>query len=173
VNARRLALERVDRSTYQTAGFAVLAAAVAIGLAACSGSISPRAAGPDGSSATPAATSTSAATPSGSKATQLLDQWAACMRSHGDPDQADPTIDANQVIHVIQPAGYYGTMYGPSAQNESGAGVICQAYLTAASTAVRGGQPLPTGGSAPGFGATLPGEIDLFGPDGRLEFVVF
>ena len=27
-------------------------------------------------------------------ATQLVDEWAACMRSHGDPNQADPIIDA-------------------------------------------------------------------------------
>lgn len=43
---------------------------------------------------------------------QLLDEWAACMRSHGDPDQTDPTIGANQVIDIyISPAirgGYEG-----------------------------------------------------------------
>ena len=41
-------------------------------------------------------------------ATRLVDKWAACMRRHGDPGQADPTIDANRVIHVTLPAGYYG-----------------------------------------------------------------
>ena len=35
--------------------------------------------------------------------TELLDDWAACMQSHGDPDQADPTIDTNNVIHVSSP----------------------------------------------------------------------
>jgi hypothetical protein len=30
----------------------------------------------------------------------LLNEWAACMRKHGDPDQADPTIDPSKVIHI-------------------------------------------------------------------------
>jgi hypothetical protein len=40
-------------------------------------------------------------------AAQLLAEWAACMRSHGDPNQADPTIDANKVIEITLPAGYH------------------------------------------------------------------
>ena len=27
--------------------------------------------------------------------TKLLDEWAVCMRSHGDPGQVDPTVDAS------------------------------------------------------------------------------
>ena len=42
----------------------------------------------------------SSTAPPSSNPTQLLDEWAACMRSHGDPNQADPTIDANKVIHI-------------------------------------------------------------------------
>ena len=48
--------------------------------------------------------------------TQLLDEWATCMRSHGDPDQVDPTIDANKVIHITFPADANGT--GPDVRRE-------------------------------------------------------
>jgi hypothetical protein len=30
----------------------------------------------------------------------VLDEWAACMRRHGDPNQADPTITANKLIDI-------------------------------------------------------------------------
>jgi hypothetical protein len=67
------------------------------------------------------------------------------MRRHGDPGQADPTIDANKVIHItISPAipgGYDGTTKG--GQGNSGPGQFCRAYLTAAQTALQGGQPPP------------------------------
>jgi hypothetical protein len=32
--------------------------------------------------------------------------WTNCVRGHGDPDQSDPTIDANNVIQVTYPTGY-------------------------------------------------------------------
>jgi hypothetical protein len=40
----------------------------------------------------------------------LLNEWAACERSHGDPDQSDPTVSAAGVIYIYvpqnaQPAG--------------------------------------------------------------------
>jgi hypothetical protein len=64
------------------------------------------------------------------------------MRSHGDPDQADPTITADKVIDIIWnpavPGGIYGTDKG--GQGNSGPGQYCRAYLTAAQTALRGGQ---------------------------------
>ena len=60
---------------------------------------------------------------------QLLTEWAACMRSHGDPNQADPTIDANKVIHITFPASWKG-----------GARNACSAYMGAASKALMGGQ---------------------------------
>jgi hypothetical protein len=57
------------------------------------------------------------------------------MRSHGDPGQADPTIDANKVIHVIIPVDApKGVMGSPGANT-------CNSYLTAAQTALRGGRP--------------------------------
>ena len=64
---------------------AVLAGA-AIGLAACSGPDAPDVAGL-GKSRHNGSVSTTY--PTGSP-TRLLDEWATCMRSHGDPDQVDP-----------------------------------------------------------------------------------
>jgi hypothetical protein len=92
----------------------------AIGLAACGGS--------------------SAAQPKGNPA-QLLDEWAACMRSHGDLGQADPAVDAHNDIYITIPTG-------PDEQAVServhGGGGPCSTYLSAASLALSGGQPLPT-----------------------------
>jgi hypothetical protein len=124
-------------------GLAVLVATAAIGLAACGGSSTPHVAslgsssGKAGSATTGSST---AALPRGTP-TQLLNDWAACMRRHGDPDQADPTVDTSNGIHVTVPLQYYGTIYGPSSNNPSGAGVTCQGYLTAASNTLNGGQP--------------------------------
>jgi hypothetical protein len=138
----------MKRRCQRTSGMAVLAAVTAIGLAACGGSAdTPHVARLNSSSSgsTTAGTSAgnAAATLAKGDPAQLLNDWTACMRSHGDPNQADPTIDGNRAIHIAQPAGYFGTMVGPSGQSDSGAGVICQRYLTAASTALNGGQPLP------------------------------
>jgi hypothetical protein len=69
-----------------------------------------------------------------------MNQWTACMRGNGDPNQAVPTIDVSKVIKIIIPAGYMGTIDGPSGQDPSGAGVTCQSYLTAAQAALNGGQ---------------------------------
>jgi hypothetical protein len=64
---------------------------------------------------------------------QLLDEWATCMRSHGDPDQVDPTVDATKVIQITLAAGYAGGLRGGSG--------VCGAYLSAAQTALGGGTP--------------------------------
>jgi len=37
--------------------------------------------------------------------TPLLNEWAACERSHGDPDQTDPTVSADGVIYIDVPQG--------------------------------------------------------------------
>ena len=61
------------------------------------------------------------------------------MRGQRRPrESADPTIDANGVIHITMPAE------PPAAATVTAAGPSgpCGAYLTAASTALRGGQPL-------------------------------
>jgi hypothetical protein len=122
--------------TYRPAGgLAVLAAAAIIGLAGCGGSSSPRVASLSNNSGN-SGESTTTTLPKGN-ATQLLDEWASCMRSHGDPDQVDPTIDANKVIHITYPAN---ASSGPVGLGK-GSNSPCDAYLTAASTALRGGKP--------------------------------
>ena len=124
----------MTKAFQRSGGLAALAAAAVIGLAACGGSKSPHVAslsnGSDNSTG-----STTTTLPKGNP-TQLLDEWAACMRSHGDPNQVDPTIDANKVIHIT----FGGS--GPAGFGK-GSNDPCSAYLTAASTALRGGRPLP------------------------------
>jgi hypothetical protein len=68
--------------------------------------------------------------PTGSP-TQLLDEWATCMRSHGDPDQVDPTVDATKVIQITL-GGHDGVR---------GENAACGSYLSAAQTALGGGTP--------------------------------
>jgi hypothetical protein len=65
------------------------------------------------------------------------------MRRHGDPSQADPTIDANKIIHITMLPSVPGGLYGSNGQSSSGPGSHCGTYLTNASTALRGGQPAP------------------------------
>jgi hypothetical protein len=121
----------------RSGGLAAIAAAAAIGLAACGGSSSPHVASLGNGSGNSAG-GTTTTLPKGNP-TQLLDEWASCMRSHGDPTQVDPTIDANKVIHITFPAAASGN--GPVGLGE-GSNDPCDAYLTAASTALRGGKPL-------------------------------
>jgi hypothetical protein len=140
------------RAAYERAGVvAVLAAAATFGLAACtggSGSPSVASLGTSttlGKSSGNGSTSTTSARPS-TDATQSLDEWAACMRSHGDPNQADPTVDANKVIHISWngaaiPGGIYGTDKG--GQGDLGPGQYCRAYLSAAQAALGNGPQTP------------------------------
>lgn len=138
------------------AGLAVLAAA-ALGLAGCSHGASPPQVAGLGSSSGTSSSGTNGASSGGAgpstaslpagNATQLLDQWAACMRSHGDPSQTDPTIDADKVIHI--------SMRNVSAalSNEAhGSTGPCSKYELAAENALRGGQPSP---QAPPLAAQL------------------
>ena len=107
-------------------GLVILVAGAAIGLAACSGPTSPRVAslGTNSGDDSVSTTTVPARSP-----TQLLDEWATCMRSHGDPDQVDPTVDATKVIQI--------TLSGADGvRGENGA---CGAYLSAAQTALGGG----------------------------------
>jgi len=129
---------------------AALAAAASLGLAACGGSSkSPGVANLNGSNNHNAVTTTTL--PKGNP-TQLLDEWASCMRQNGDPNQVDPTIDANGVIHIHYgtpppggggsgSAGAVKTIGGGGGPGGPGSGP-CDAYLTAASTALRGGKPM-------------------------------
>jgi hypothetical protein len=74
---------------------------------------------------------------------QLLIEWASCMRSHGDPNQADPTVTVNKLISIpwngaAIPGGYDGTNKG--GQGNLGPGQYCRTYLAAAQTALQGGR---------------------------------
>jgi hypothetical protein len=112
-----------------------LVAGAAVALAACSASSSPHVAslGSNSSNDGSPHTTTTTSTPSGSPA-QLLDEWASCMRSHGDLGQIDPTVDANKVIQITLGAGYNGQ--GLRGENDA-----CGSYLSAAQTALGGGTP--------------------------------
>jgi hypothetical protein len=68
-----------------------------------------------------AGTGTTTTSPSSTATTpkdpaQLLVEWARCMRSHGDPNQADPAVTVNKLISIpwnpAIPGGYYGTNKG-------------------------------------------------------------
>ena len=116
-------------------GLAVLVIAVALGLAACGGT------GPGPPSVANVSTTTNA-THSGTPATTLpkdnaaqsLIEWANCMRSHGDPDQPDPTIDSHGGINIFIPGR------AESLSNAVHNGTApCNQYLAAASAALRAG----------------------------------
>jgi len=107
-------------------GLVVLVAGAVIGLAACSEPSPPHVASL-GRNSDHGSVST-ITVPAGSP-TQLLDEWATCMRGHGDPDQVDPTVDATKVIQIT--LGWAGGLRG-----EDGA---CGSYLSAAETALGGG----------------------------------
>ena len=125
-------------------GLAVLAAAAAIGLAACSGggSSTPHVANLGSSGNDPGSTvggGDSTTAPSGSNPTQLLDQWATCIRGHGDPSQVDPIIDSNKDIQISM------TNVSQTLSSEvHGSTGPCSNYLLAAENQLRGGQPAPT-----------------------------
>jgi hypothetical protein len=132
----------VTRTHRRPGWLAVLAAAAGVGLAACGGGPgTPHVATIGKASGNHSGNSTTM--PPKGNPTQLLNEWTACMRSNGDPNQAEPTVDASNGIHVTVPLGYFGTVYGASHNNASGAGVACQAYLTAVSVALNGGAPVP------------------------------
>lgn len=134
-----------ERSARRVAAIAVLATAAVIGLAACGGSSPSQVAsvGTNASSVGNTTTTTSSqTTTSGGNATTLLDEWATCMRRHGDRNQVDPSVDSNGVIHITWdpsiPGGYNGTHKG--GQGNEGPGQYCRRYLSAAQTALRGGE---------------------------------
>lgn len=115
-------------------GLAVVAIAVAsVGLAACGGgSGAPGVASLSGSNGA-GTHGTTTTVPHGSPS-QLLDEFASCMRQNGFPAMADPYVDSNGTIHVSIPASGNGDS-GPYSMKDN----PCSQYLTAASTALRGG----------------------------------
>ncbi len=64
-----------------------------------------------------------------------MDQWAACMRRNGDPNQTDPTIDAYGVINITMQ-----DVTQAVASEAHGSGGPCSQYELAAENALRGGQ---------------------------------
>ncbi len=128
----------------------------AIGLTACGSSSTPHVASlPTSTNAagagTPVNTSTTAtgthrhrSKSANGSPTALLVEWASCMQTHGDPNQAAPTIDANKVIHltwnVAIPGGIYGTNKG--GQGNAGPGQHCRTYIDEAETDLQGSQHL-------------------------------
>lgn len=132
-------------------GLAVIAALAAIALAACSGSASTpqvanlgTASSNTGNSAT-GASPASSATARPSNATALVDEWAACERTHGDPDQADPVIDAYGVINIILPKSERA---GEPGANLTAGGIRgltgpCSQYLAQAQRELEAANPVP------------------------------
>jgi hypothetical protein len=132
----------MTRMFRRSGGVAVLAATAALGLAACGGSAgSPQVASLGKSSSNGGGTSggnTTVAAPKGN-ATKLADEWAACERSHGDINQADPVIGIHYVIYITRPGpGGGGGMVG----NPHEATGECSQYLVAAQTALRDADPV-------------------------------
>jgi hypothetical protein len=140
---------RGDRATtcWRSGGFVLLTTVAAIVLAGCGGSKSPSVANIATTSTPTTATGRSSGNGSGSststaskgKPTGLLVEWAACMRSHGDPSQVDPTVDNHWGINVIIPLSAPATL-----SNEVHGGTSpCNQYLAAASSALRAAHPAP------------------------------
>jgi hypothetical protein len=89
-------------------GLLVVFTAAAFGLAACGGiSDSPHVArlGTRTTAGVRGGSTSTTSVPKGDSATQLMDEWAACMRTNGDPEQRDPTIDQYGVINITIPLG--------------------------------------------------------------------
>jgi hypothetical protein len=120
--------------TYRRAGgLAVLVAAATVGLAACSGgSSSPQVASLGTSSSAGNGGGSSASTVSNGNATSLLDEWASCIRGQGDPQQADPTIDAYKDIEITMPDNVSNTV---SNEGHDSSGP-CGSYLARAQDAL-------------------------------------
>jgi hypothetical protein len=121
----------MTRPYWRVGGVAVFAALVAAGVAGCGGSSSPHVASLGASDAKSSVSTTTL--PKGNP-TQLLDEWTTCMRAHGVPDLADPTITSSGAIHIQMPADA-----SPSAAQSIGPGGSsnpCNNYLQAASQAL-------------------------------------
>ena len=141
-------------------GMAVIAAAAAIGLAACGGSSPAH----DASVATNSGSASTTTTPPKKRAgnggggstttpptgpTKLVDEWATCERSHGDTSQADPTIDPHGVINITtprppDPSRLYHQRRAPQAPvgDPHGLTGTCSSYLAAAQRELRAAHPV-------------------------------
>lgn len=121
-------------------GLLAIVAGAALLMAACSAvSSSPHVASLPNSNGSGNNSGNAAGAASNGNATQLLDEWATCIRGHGDPSQSDPTIDGNKDIQITM------TDVSDTLANEvHGSAGPCSNYLVAASKALGGGQPQPT-----------------------------
>jgi hypothetical protein len=151
---RRQDMTRMGR---RPGALAILAAVAALALAACSGAAAaPQVAslgtspgtssGPGtsastsipGASSSPGTTNSSGGTRAtiAGNVTSLLNEWAACERSHGDPNQTDPTVSAGGVIYIYvpknaQPAGDLHERTG-----------TCSQYVAEAANELRAANPV-------------------------------
>ena len=133
----------------------VVAALAALALAGCSssGSSAPPVAslgtssGPATSTSSDPGTTASPGTSSGTSSggthatiagnvTPLLNEWAACERSHGDPDQSDPTVSAAGVIYIYVPQGAQ-----PAGDLHERTGT-CSQYVAQAANELRAANPV-------------------------------
>ena len=97
---------------------------------------SPGASADPGTSTSPGASSGGTRATIAGNVTPLLNEWAACERSHGDPDQTDPTVSAGGVIYIsvphgAQPAGDLHERTGP-----------CSQYVAEAANELRAANPV-------------------------------
>ena len=132
-------------------GLVALLAAVALVLGACSGPSS----APAGKASSPTVASLGTSTgtsrgstpdgegsttttlPTGNNPTALVDEWAACERSHGDPEQTDPTIDSHGGINITLPKG--GGLPAGDPHDVTG---TCSQYLAKAQVELRAEDPV-------------------------------
>jgi len=164
------------RAHRRSPALAIVVATAAIGLAACGGGSphSPHVAslGTTTTGGGQASKSTTTA-PKGLNATQLMDEWAACMRTGGDPNQTDPTIDQYGVINITMPDGVSAAI---SSQAHGTTGP-CSQYGLEAENVLRAANPV----APPPTQAQLVQYVDCLrthgvpnypnsGPNGRTDF---
>jgi hypothetical protein len=121
----------------RSVGLVILVAAAAFGLAACGGGSTnaPNDASVGTRSSNGGSRESTTTAPKAGNPTHLMDEWAACMRSNGDPSQTDPTIDAYGVINITMRD--VSQAVASEAHGNSGP---CSQYELAAENALRGGQ---------------------------------
>ncbi len=130
---RRRPRERTKAKSYgRVGGLGLLFLAATVTLAACGGPVSPHVANLGSGNGNNTADTTTTA-PTGNP-TALVDQWAACMRRHGDPQQADPSIDPHGVINIRVPMSFSSHQFGEDLHNIVG---TCSQYLGAAQRVLR------------------------------------
>jgi hypothetical protein len=140
----------------RSGGLAAILAGAAIALAACGGSSSPRSATSPTVASLPTSTIAKSSSghgggvvtttlPTGNNPTALVDEWAACMRSQGDPNQSDPIIDSHGVIDISTPLLGEGSTPGKGKPpgDPHGATGTCSQYLVKAQVELRIEYPVP------------------------------